>query len=165
MCWSSQTWAMLAHPGLAECADDEVADGGEAGVQVLAQHSTAQASDQRTVGNLRSMTVLDQAWVQLAGGPAVGQITAIDPVMDGSQISYVPSPPRPDRRFYVRPSRRVATLRDRWHSPAWLVQGHPGPIGGDDGNCEKCEQRAEATGKRGRALRDGHGGSARSEPH
>ena len=72
---------------------------------------------------------------------------------------------RTDRRFYVRPSRRVATLRDRWHSPAWLVQGHPGPIGGDDGNCEKCEQRAEATGKRGRALRDGHGGSARSEPH
>ena len=68
-------------------------------------------------------------------------------------------------RFYMRPSRRVATLRDRWHSPAWLVQGHPGPIGADDGNCERCEQRAEATGKRGRALRDGHGGSARSEPH
>jgi hypothetical protein len=38
------------------------------------------------------------------------------------------------RRFYVRtPLTRVATLRDRWCSPARLAQGRPGAIDADDG--------------------------------
>jgi hypothetical protein len=65
----------------------------------FAQHCTGLASDQQTVEKLRSMTVVDQAWLQPAGGPAVGEITTINPVMDGFQISCFLSPPRTDRRF------------------------------------------------------------------
>ncbi len=41
-------------------------------------------------------------------------------------------------------SRRVATLRDRWQSPAWLVQGHPEAVGADDVTCG--EMRAACGG-------------------
>jgi hypothetical protein len=41
-------------------------------------------------------------------------------------------------------SRRVATLRERWHSPAWLVQGHPEAIGAD--NDITCREMRAARG-------------------
>ena len=63
------------------------------------------------------------------------------------------------------PSRRVATLRDRWRSPAQLAQGCSGAIGAGDGTYGVTRATAEATGKGCRALRDGPGGSAQSGPH
>jgi len=60
------------------------------------------------------------------------------------------------------PLRRVATLRDRWRSPAQLVQGVRGQSA--LATVPNAGSLRRPTGKGRRALRDGPGGSARSGP-